>query len=349
MQSVSGAKSAVGMESGFKGAASVFKNRRAIVVSGILLALHIILAMVLGIYLTQSVKFSISFITNVVTGYLFGPWMALVTGALGDILQYLLKPVGGYFFGWTFNAALGGLIYGLTFYRKAPKEEITKAPFNEEKTNFRAADFLSMGIFVVLLAVWFFLPFLDVTTKAGDFAEREILNAGTAFNYVSGAVSESVSTSPKTLAVATLVLILAGGIFALCKKRVFVILSGVVACLWLLLPMYNDRKILAARSGFILLCLGFAVCVLFNLFAVLRERAVDAKFLLRCFLAMLFVAVIVQMFLGTFWCVLMYGKGFWFYFASRSIKSMIQIPFNTVLVYYVIRALKQMRVEEIAR
>ncbi len=349
MQSISGARSAQGMESGFKGAASVFKNRRAVVIAGMLLALHIILAMVLGIYLTQSVKFSISFITNVVTGYLFGPWMALVTGALSDILQYLLKPVGGYFFGWTFNAALGGLMYGLAFYRRSPREESTKDLSGEEKINFRVADFLSVGIFVVLLAVWFFLPFLDVTTKADASAEREILNAGTAFDYISGAVGESVSTSPKTLAVAALVLILAGGIFALCKKRVFVILSGVVACLWLLLPMYNDRKILAARSGFVFLCLGFAACVLLNLFAVLHERAVDAKFLLRCFFTMLFVAVIVQMLLGTFWCVLMYGKGFWFYFASRSIKSMIQLPFNTVLVYYVIRALKQMRVEEIAR
>lgn len=347
MQNISSARGAQGMENGFKGAASVFKNRRAVAVAGMLLALHIILAMVLGIYLTQSVKFSISFITNVVTGYLFGPWMALVTGALGDILQYLLKPVGGYFFGWTFNAALGGLIYGLAFYQKAPKEVPAKDLSKEKRNDAHSADFFSAGIFAILLAVWFFLPFLDVTTKADAAAEREILSAGTAFHYVSGAVGECVSTSPKTLAVAALVLIFAGGIFALCRKRVFVILSGVVACLWLLLPMYNDRKILAARSGFVFLCLGFAACVLFNLFAVLRERSVDAKFLLRCFLTMLFVAVIVQMFLGTLWCVFMYGKGFWFYFVSRSIKSMIQLPFNTVFVYYVIRALKQMRVGEI--
>ena len=85
--------SAQGMAGNFRDSVLVFKNVRAIVIAGMLLALHIILAMVLGIYLTQTVKFSISFITNVVTGYLFGPWMALVTGALGDILQFVLKPV----------------------------------------------------------------------------------------------------------------------------------------------------------------------------------------------------------------------------------------------------------------
>ena len=75
----------------------------------------------------------------------------------------------------------------------------------------------------------------------------------------------------------------------------------------------------------------------------------DVGFLLRCFLTMLFVAVVVQMLLGTIWCVKIYGRGFWFYFVPRAIKSLIQLPFNTVLAYYVIRALKNLRVREIVR
>lgn len=360
------AKSAHGKEGYWKGAAFVFRSRKAVVTAGMLLALHIILSMYLGIYLTQTVKLSVSFITNVVTGYLFGPWMALITGALGDILQYLLKPVGGYFFGWTLNAAIGGLVYGLAFYRRGPKEEgcqsqpvqkgsadggrtAAQSGKKQGETVFGAVDFISAGIFVLMLLCWFLLPFLDVTTKAGAQAEREVLNSGSALQYVTGAVGECANTSPRTLAIAALVLIAAGLVFTVCRRRVLVILLSAAACLWLLLPVYTDRSVLAVRTGFVLLSAGFAACVLLNLLAVVRAKSLDAVFLLRCFLAMLLMAVAVQMFLGTFWCTVMYGKGFWFYFVPRAMKSLIQLPFNTLLAYYVIRALKQFRVAELVR
>lgn len=347
-------------EKGFwKGAVCAFHSRRAVVAAGMLLALHIVLSMYLGIYLTQTVKLSVSFITNVVTGCLFGPWMALVTGALGDILQYILKPVGGYFFGWTLSAALGGFVYGLAFYRKGPKEEEcasyrrTKERWQSGKkqgrAGFGAADILSIGILVLMLLCWFTLPFLDVTSKAGAQAQREVLNSGSALQYLTGAAGECANTSPQTLAAAALALIAAGLVFAVCRRRVPVILMSAAACLWLLLPVYTDRSVLAVRTGFGLLCAGFAACALLNLFAVLRTKSLDAAFLLRCFAAMLFMAVAVQMFLGTFWCTVMYGKGFWFYFVPRAMKSLIQLPFNTLLAYYVIRMLKQFRVAELVR
>ncbi|MDE7325456.1 MAG: folate family ECF transporter S component [Lachnospiraceae bacterium] len=334
----------------WKDSVLVFHNVRAVVVAGMLLALHIILAMVLGIYLTQTVKFSISFITNVVTGYLFGPWMALITGALGDILQFVIKPVGGYFFGWTFNAAIGGLMYGLAFYRRAPKErnmDVVKAGNQKEKADTRMMDYVCMGVFAAMLAVWFLLPFLDVTVKAADSTEGGTVYTGTAFLYMAKKVGDGVGTSPETLALVALVLMAAGAVCSLCRRRVPVILLGVVACLWMLLPAYNERSVLSVRQGFILLCIGFAVVVLLNLLAVMRAKSMDVGYLLRCFLTMLFVALVVQMFLGTVWCVMIYGKGFWFYFVPRAIKSLIQLPFNTILSYYVIRALRDLRVAEI--
>lgn len=350
-------KEGYGKDGYWKGALCVFKSRRAVITAGMLLALHVILSMYLGIYLTQTVKLSVSFITNVVTGYLFGPWMALATGALGDILQYLLKPVGGYFFGWTLNAAIGGLAYGLAFYRKGPKEDRPlqtegeadggrrRAAVQDGKKQggavFGAVDFISAGILLLMLVCWLLLPFLDVTAKAGAQEEREVFNTGSALQYVTGAVGECANTSPRTLAVAAVVLIAAGLVFAVCRRRVLMILLSAAAFLWLLLPVYTDRSVLAVRTGFVLLSAGFGVCVLLNLLAVLRAKSLDAAFLLRCFLTMLFMAAAVQMFLGTLWCTVMYGKGFWFYFVPRAMKSMIQLPFNTLLAYYVIRALKQ--------
>lgn len=352
----------------WRSAASVLKDRKAVVTAGMLLALHLVLSMFLGIYLTQTVKLSVSFITNVATGYLFGPCMALVTGALGDILQYILKPVGGYFFGWTLNAAIGGLVYGLAFYRHAPRE-VRVSENRADGAGARrmgASDFISGGIFAAMLAAWALLPFLAAPAKpypvavlaktlakinpSGIMAQMPLptengdaIHSGSALGFLTKTVGECVSTSPKTLALVSLVLILAGVVFVLCRRRLPIVVLSAAACLWLLLPVYTDRKVLAAKSGFVLLCAGFAVCAVVNLMAVLREKALDAGFLLRCFVTMLFMAVVVQMFLGTFWCTVMYGKGFWFYFVPRAIKSLIQLPFNAILAYYAIRALKQLR------
>lgn len=361
------------MDSLKKGAFHVFKNRRAVVVAGMLLALHLILAMFLGIYLTQTVKLSVAFITNVITGYLFGPCMAFVTGALGDILQYILKPVGGYFFGWTLNAAIGGLVYGLAFYHKAPKENAGGHSGKTGRKNQAASgrgkkmalsDIVSGGIFAGMLICYAALPFLAAPARqypavilakllagplsAGQPIPQETLSftKGSALAFLTGRAGECANTSPATLAVVSLVLVLAGMIFLLCHYRLPVVLLSTAACLWLLLPVYTDRKVLSAKSGFVLICVGFAACALINLVAVLREKALDAGFLLRCFVAMFFVAVVVQMFLGTFWCTVMYGKGFWFYFVPRAIKSLIQLPFNAILAYYMIRAVHRLRIAE---
>ncbi len=356
----------------WRSAVRVFRDRRAVVTAGMLLALHIILSMFLGIYLTQTVKLSVAFITNVMTGYLFGPCMALVTGALGDILQYILKPVGGYFFGWTLNAAIGGFVYGLAFYRKAPRDlsgcgggdvQNAREKEGQKRKNIAAVpEFLSGGIFVLMLVSWAVMPFLSAPARqypaavlarmltnsvssggSAQMPEAGGLLTGSAFGFLTGRAGECANASPHTLALVSLVLILAGIVFVLGRRRLPVVVLSAAACLWLLLPVYTDRKVLTAKSGFALLCIGFAACAVIGLTAVLRAKALDAGFLLRCFVTMFFMAVVVQMFLGTIWCTVMYGKGFWFYFVPRAIKSLIQLPFNAILAYYVIRAAKQFR------
>ena len=48
-----------------------------------------------------------------ISGILLGPVYGAITGALADVLGYLVKPLGPYFPGFTINGALGGLIPGL--------------------------------------------------------------------------------------------------------------------------------------------------------------------------------------------------------------------------------------------
>lgn len=55
---------------------------------------------------------------NVLVDCLFGPAAGAIFGAAMDVLKYLVKPTGAYFWGWTFDAAVAGLILGFGLYRK---------------------------------------------------------------------------------------------------------------------------------------------------------------------------------------------------------------------------------------
>lgn len=54
------------------------------------------------------------------SGMLLGPLYGSITGALADALGYVVKPLGAYHPGFTFNAILTGLISGLmaNFYKE---------------------------------------------------------------------------------------------------------------------------------------------------------------------------------------------------------------------------------------
>lgn len=179
----------------FRTSARELKNLRSLVLSALLLAIHVILAIFFNFQVTESLRISIYFVANILTGCFFGPVMSLISAILGDILAFVIKPTGGWFFGWTLNAALSGLVYGMFFYGKLPQ-----------------------------------------------------------------------------------------------------------------------------RGKFL---------------------ALDLKYLLRTLLAITIVNLLINALLGTYWCTVMYGKGFLFYFTSRFIKNLVQIPINTLMAYYLLRALSE--------
>lgn len=74
--------------------------------------------------MTENLKIGFSFIANELTAMLFGPVVGGIMGGVADIIKYLLKPTGPFFFGFTFNAILGAVIYGVMLYksRSALKE-----------------------------------------------------------------------------------------------------------------------------------------------------------------------------------------------------------------------------------
>jgi ECF transporter S component (folate family) len=107
----------------FKSSAAEFKNLKSVVTAALLIALHTVLAVFVSIQVTESLRISIAFIANVVIGCLYGPVMGLFCGAVGDIVQFVIKPTGPYFPGWTLSAALACFIYGMFFYKHFPAKK----------------------------------------------------------------------------------------------------------------------------------------------------------------------------------------------------------------------------------
>ena len=90
-------------------------NTRKLALSAMLITLDLVLTRVLAIN-TPLMKIGFGFAAVAVSAMLYGPFWAMLTAALGDIVGALLIPVGAFFPGFTLTAAVTGLIYGLCLY-----------------------------------------------------------------------------------------------------------------------------------------------------------------------------------------------------------------------------------------
>lgn len=89
-----------------------------IVLCGLMAALAVVLSMTASVEVGPYIRIGFSGIPNRVIECLFGPVAGCLFGGALDIMKYMLKPTGPFFFGFTFNAMLAGIIYGSAFYKK---------------------------------------------------------------------------------------------------------------------------------------------------------------------------------------------------------------------------------------
>ena len=101
----------------FSDSAKEFKQVRNVAGIAMLLALNIVLSFFGSFYLFPWLRVGTSFIASAMIGMIYGPSVAMTTGVAGDIIGYLLKPVDGYFFGFTLTALLSGMIWGIFLYK----------------------------------------------------------------------------------------------------------------------------------------------------------------------------------------------------------------------------------------
>lgn len=102
----------------YKASLKELRVTRNVVFCGLMAALAIVLGMVASISIGQYIRIGFSGLPNRMVDFLFGPVVGCFFGGALDVLKYLMKPEGPFFFGFTFNAMLSGLIYGSILYRK---------------------------------------------------------------------------------------------------------------------------------------------------------------------------------------------------------------------------------------
>lgn len=103
----------------FRDSAKELTDIRCIVVTGMLIAVHVLLGIFIMIPVGEYIKISFSFLALAAIGMLFGPVPAAMAGAVTDILGFLLanKTGGAYHPGFTLVQITGGLIYGIILYK----------------------------------------------------------------------------------------------------------------------------------------------------------------------------------------------------------------------------------------
>lgn len=94
------------------------KVTRNVVICGLMAALAVALRFVATIEIGPYIRVGFQMLPNRVVEYLFGPVVGCLFGGMLDILNFIVKPTGAFFPGFTFDAMLSGLIYGIFYYKK---------------------------------------------------------------------------------------------------------------------------------------------------------------------------------------------------------------------------------------
>jgi ECF transporter S component (folate family) len=95
-----------------------FASTRNLALIGMMGALAIVLSLVASISIGPYIKIGFSGLPNRIVETLFGPVVGCIFGGAMDIIKYMIKPDGPFFFGFTFDAMLAGVIYGTILYRR---------------------------------------------------------------------------------------------------------------------------------------------------------------------------------------------------------------------------------------
>ena len=106
----------------FVKSAKEFRSVKSIAVTGLLIAVSMIIEMCTIEF--PFFKINFAFLAIAAIGMLFGPTVAVFAGLACDMVGYLVHPSGGFLIIYTLVAGLQGLIYGVCLYHKADRHSV---------------------------------------------------------------------------------------------------------------------------------------------------------------------------------------------------------------------------------
>lgn len=286
----------------FTDSAKEFRNLKSVVTAALLVAVHTVMAVFLSITVTQSLRISISFLANVVTGALFGPIVGMLCGGIGDIVQYIIKPTGAYFPGFTISAMLSGFIYGVAYYNRFPRlKDNDKHRAVTEKKGFANDDSVFLGkrnaiilkvctgiLPIAGIIVWFMMPFVEVADKK----TQAIVVSGSAFNIVR---NMSVCKNAAVIAIIILAVFVLSFVLNIWSRHTIPAIFMTIGCFIGGLSMYTDKKFTTVLSGYWIISAIMVLYIAIQLFIMSKRSELDVRFAIRCVIAMSVVNILVNL------------------------------------------------------
>ncbi len=103
----------------FRDSSRELSSVRSISICAMMLALRVVIGYFSNLTLAFSpdVKIGFAFLPVAIAAMLCGPVCGMIVGGLGDVLSFLIAPMGYYFPGWTVSGLLVGLLYGIFLYK----------------------------------------------------------------------------------------------------------------------------------------------------------------------------------------------------------------------------------------
>lgn len=99
-----------------KSSALELKKTHTIVVIALMSALYVVLNL-FSFQPVEHIRISFSFIPIAIAAALYGPIGGAFVGGIGDVVGFITFPRGPYFFGFTLDRILVGIIFGYLLYR----------------------------------------------------------------------------------------------------------------------------------------------------------------------------------------------------------------------------------------
>lgn len=104
------------MISKFKNSVKELKSIQNLSLIAMFMAVWVVLVLAV-VQVSDSVSISFEFIAVCFVGAMFGPFVGAIFGFFGDLMAYLVNPVGSFFVLYAVSVMVDGLIYGLILYK----------------------------------------------------------------------------------------------------------------------------------------------------------------------------------------------------------------------------------------